>query len=335
MEATINPYPIKVFVFGNDVSLGGKIASHLLLDPAKFNIVNFSDGERVPHQTETVRGYDVFLILTSQNGSEIDRWLIDYLRFVRAIKNGRPYRITVVLPKFPHQRADVQNYKLRQPKLSNFYADLLKSAGADYIITCKLHNPASCTDDPPMDNVDTTFLIVDKIIEKFPDLSKIIVAATDLSGGKFFSRKVSDKLKVPLIITDKERDPVTNKSQAIKVYAYGDISTDRTSVVFIDDIISTFGSMKDAENALSNKYPFVTDFYSAATHADFCSETIEKIESSKFKEIWIMDTVPVNEVFIQKIKIIKKEIVIISVAKLLAKVIDNVHNGVPISELWE
>ncbi len=329
-----NPYPIKVFVFGNDTTLGSKIANYLQTESGKFSIVSFSDCERMPHQTETVRGLDVFLILTSQNGPVIDKWLIDYLRFVRAIKSGHPHRITVVLPKFPHQRADVQNYKLRQPKLSNFYADLLKTAGADYIITCKLHNPASCTDDPPMDNVDTTFLIVDKIIEKFPDFSKLIVAATDLSGGKYFSRKVSNKLKVPLIITEKDRDPVTNESETIKVYSYGEISEERTNIVFIDDIISTFRSMFGAEKAVGEKYPFVTDYYAAATHPDFSEETAQNIINSRFKEVWITDTVPITEQILKMLHKSGKEIFLISVAKLLAKVIDNVHNGVQISDLW-
>jgi phosphoribosylpyrophosphate synthetase len=186
-----------------------------------------------------------------------------------------------------------------------------------------------------MDNVDTTFLIVDKIIEKFPDLSKIIIAATDLSGGKFFSRKVSDKLKVPLIITDKERDPVTGKTKSIKVYSYGEISEERTKIVFIDDIISTFGSMNGAADAVRVKYHFITDFYAAATHADFSIQTCENIIKSKFKEIWITDTVPVSDVFIKDIRDSGKDVVIISVAKLIAKVIDNVHNSIPISDLWK
>jgi len=334
MNTAINPYPIKIFIVGNNDELGNKITAHLNTSPAGHAVVFFSDGERILHQTETVRGVDVVSIFTSQNGPQIDRWLMDYLRFVRAIKYGIPHRITVVIPKFPHQRADVQNYELRQPKLSDFYANLLKESGADYIITCKLHNPASCTSDPPMDNVDTTFLIVDKIIEKFPDLSKIIIAATDLSGGKYFSRKVADKLMVPLIITDKERDKVTGKTKSIKVYSYGEISEERTKIVFIDDIISTFGSMNGAADAVSDKYPFITDYYAAATHADFSEETCENIVSSKFKEIWITDTVPVSDLFVKKITESNKSVVVISVAKLLAKVIDNVHNSIPISDLW-
>ncbi|MFA6325025.1 MAG: ribose-phosphate diphosphokinase [Candidatus Paceibacterota bacterium] len=335
MENLINPYPIKMFVFGNDTNLGNKIASYLQTTPAEYEIVVFPDMERIPHQTETVRGLDVFIILTSQNGEEIDKWLIDYLRFIYAIKSGSPHRITVVLPKSVHQRADVKNYKLRQPRLTSFYPDLMKTAGADYIITCKLHNPASCTMNPPMDNTDTTFLIVDKIIENFPDLSKIIIAATDLSGGKYFSRKVSNKLQVPLIITDKERNPITNESSAIKVYSYGEISEERTKVVFIDDIISTFGSMSDAADALKEKFSFITDFYAAATHADFTKKTCENIIKSKFKEVWITDTVPVKQAYLEEIKENGKEVVVISVAKLLAKVIDNVHNGRQISLLWE
>ncbi|MFA6273902.1 MAG: ribose-phosphate diphosphokinase [Candidatus Paceibacterota bacterium] len=327
-----NPYPKSLFVFGNDKSLGEEVAKFLEIKPSGYEIKNFPDGERVPYQTETVRGRDVFIIFTSQNGSEIDRWLIDYLRFIQAIKRGHPYRITVILPKLVHQRGDY-SYG-REPKMSDFYPNLLKTLGVDYMIVCKLHNSASQTSQPPMDNLDTTFLIIEKIRESFPDLSKVVIGAGDLGGSKY-GRKIANTLGTPLIIVDKDRNKISGETKAMKVYSYGDISEKIDTVIFVDDVISTGGTLCKGANAVSEQYPQINNFYAAATHADFGKETLGNFVQSKFKEIWVTNTVPVSEEFKNEFKKQGKEIITISVAKLLAKVIDNVHDGNPISSLWE
>lgn len=327
-----NPYPKLLFVFGNDKSLGEEVAEFLEITPSSYEIKNFPDGERVPYQTETVRGCDVFIIFTSQNGSEIDRWLIDNLRFVHAVKRGHPHRITVILPKLVHQRGDY-SYR-REPKMSDFYPSLLKSVGVDYMVVCKLHNSASQTSQPPMDNLDTTFLIIEKIREKFPDLSKVVIVAGDLGGSKY-GRKIANKLGTPLIIVDKDRSKISGETQAMKVYSYGDISEKIDTAIFVDDVISTGGTLRQGADALNEQYPNIINFYAAATHADFGKETLDNFVKSKFKEVWVTNTVPVSEEFKNEFKNQGKELVTISVAKLLAKVIDNVHDGNPISSLWE
>ena len=327
-----NPYPKLLFVFGNDKSLGEEVAKFLEINPSGYDIRYFPDGERVPHQTETVRGCDVFIIFTSQNGPEIDRWLIDYLRFVQAVKRGHPHRITAILPKLVHQRGDY-SYG-REPKMSDFYPNLLKSVGVDYMIVCKLHNSASQTSTPPMDNIDTTFLIIEHIRENFKDLSKVVIAAGDLGGSKY-GRRIANKLGTPLIIVDKERNKTSGKTEAMKVYSYGDISSNIDTAIFVDDVISTGGTLRQGAEALSSQYPDIINFYAASTHADFGKETLENFVKSKFKEVWVTNTVPVQESFKEGLKENGKNLVIISVAKLLAKVIDNVHDGNPISSLWE
>jgi len=327
-----NPYPKLLFVFGNDKSLGEEVAKFLEITPSSYEIKNFPDGERVPYQTETVRGRDVFIIFTSQNGQEIDRWLMDYLRFVQAVKRGHPHRITVILPKLVHQRGDY-SYG-REPKMSDFYPSLLKTVGIDCIIVCKLHNPASQTSQPAMDNLDTTFLITDYICERFTDLSKVVIAAGDLGGSKY-GRKIANKLGTPLIIVDKDRSKISGETQAMKVYSYGDISPQIDTAIFVDDVISTGGTLRQGADALGEQYSAITNFYAAATHADFGKETLNNFVKSKFKEVWVTNTVPVSDEFKNEFKKQGKELVIISVAKLLAKVIDNVHDGNPISSLWE
>ena len=331
-EHSSNPYPKLLFVFGNDKTLGEEVAKFLEITPSGYEIKLFPDGERVPYQTETVRGRDVFIIFTSQNGLEIDKWLMDNLRFVQAVKRGHPHRITAILPKLVHQRGDY-SYK-REPKMSDFYPNLLKTVGIDYMIVCKLHNSASQTSVPPMDNLDTTFLIIDKIREKFNDLSKVVIAASDLGGSKY-GRKIANCLGTPLIIVDKDRNKISGETQAMKVYSYGEISPQIDTAIFVDDIISTGKTLCQGAEALSKQHSSISNYFAAATHADFGKETLDNFIQSKFKEVWVTNTVPVSDSFKEGFKKQGKELIIISVAKLLAKVIDNVHDGNPISSLWE
>ncbi len=328
------PYPKKVFVFGRDTSLGKEIARLLEVTPADHNTVCFPDGERLPHQTNTVRDNDVYIIFTSLNGNETDKWFVDYLRFVRSIKHGQPHKITVVMPKLIQQRQDVENRHLRLPKMSDFFPDLLKTSGADRLVVCKLHNPASCTTNPSMENLDTTKLIINEIKSKFHNLSNVVIASADMGGSKY-GRKIAEELRVPLIITDKDRDPRTGKTRAMKVYIQGEVSENIDTVIFVDDLISTFGTLRIAGEALSKEYRHIKKYFAVATHADFGEETLQNIVDSKFSSVWVTDTVPVAKDFILKLKKIKKSLVIISVAKLIAQTIDNLHNGDSVSDLWK
>ena len=327
------PYPKKVFVFGRDTSLGEKIAKLLEVTPTSHNTVFFPDGERLPHQTKTVRDNDVYIIFTSLNGTETDRWFVDYLRLVRSIKHGQPHKITVVMPKLVQQRQDVENRHLRQPKMSDFFPDLLKTAGADRLVVCKLHNPASCSNSPSMENLDTTKLIINEIKSNFPILSNVVIASGDMGGSKY-ARKIAEELRVPLIITDKDRDPCTGKTRAMKVYSQGEVSENIDTAIFVDDLISTFGTLRKAADTLSNEYGHIKKYCAIATHADFGSETLQNIVDSKFSSVLVTDTVPVANDFIKKIEKAGKNLVFISVAKLIAQTIDNLHNGDSVSELW-
>ena len=333
MENLKHPYPKQLFVFGEDTSLGEEVAKYLEVTPAKFHIKIFPNGEKIPHQEETVRGRDVYIIFTSFNFENINDSFPDYLSFVRSIKNGQPHRITVIMPKQIWQRQDVENRESREPKLSDFYPELLQTAGMDIMVVLRLHNPASCSTHPPMENLDTTKLIVDHIFSSFLDLSHIAIGAADMGGSKY-SRKIAEALQVPLIIVDKDRNTKTGKTRAINVYTEGEIAEKIDTVLFVDDLINTFGSISDAGDTLFKRYPHIKNYFAIATHADFGSETLEKVIKSRFQKLWFTNTVPISDDFLNAIKKAKKKIEIISVAVLIAQVIDNLHNGHSISALW-
>ncbi len=329
------PYPKQLFILGNDLRLGKAVAEELdNIEPGGVHIQDFSDGESIPHQTETVRGRDVFIIFTSQNGPETGHWLTQYLRFIWCISVGRPHKITVIIPKLPHQRQDVMDRKNRKPKLTGLFPRLFQSIGVDQIVVCKLHNPASQSDDPPMEEIDTTMLIIDHIRSKYPDMSRLAIGAGDLGGSKY-GRVVANEFNVPLIITDKVRDQkASDQTKVMQVYAQGIISEQIDSIEFVDDLISTFSTLKNAAEAVSEKYPHIKNFGATATHPDFGEETSKNIIESKFQSVCVTDTVPVSDDFIKTIESAGKKIIIMSVAKWIARTIDNLHNGESVSALW-
>ncbi len=326
------PYPVQIFVFGDNTNLGKEITSLLEIKPSNYVVQSFSNGERIPHQRETVRGRDVYIIATNINGEQMDRWALDCLRFVWSIKNGQPHKITVITPKLIHQRQDEEDRELRQPKMSDLYPKLLKAAGMDSMVVCKLHNPASCTTDPPMENLHTTWIILEEIRKNF-DLSKIVIASADMGGSKY-ARKIAEKLSVPLIIVDKKRDTRTGETNVMNVFSEGEISENIDSVVFVDDIISTFTSLRNASDSLAQKVHQIKKFFAVVTHPDFSTDTINNIVNSRFSEIFVTNTVPIREEILMKAEKVGKKIKIISVAKLIAQTIDNLHNGHSVSDLW-
>lgn len=326
------PYPIQIFTIGSDITLGKEVADLLKIEPANHQTECFEDGERIPHQAETVRGRDVYIIATSLSGDDMDKWAIDYMRFVWAVKNGQPHRITVILPKLAHQRQDEENRDLRQPKMTDFFPKLLQTVGMDFMVVCKLHNPGSCTINPPMENLHTSWMLIKEIKAKF-DLSKIVIGSADMGGSKY-ARKIAERLSVPLIIVDKQRDKKTGKSKVMNIFTEGEISESRNTAVFVDDIISTFGSLLDAGDELSKRYAQFLDFQAFVTHADFSKKTEANIINSKFSEITVTDTIPVNKKLIENIENNGKKLKILSVAKLIAQTIDNLHNGSSVSALW-
>lgn len=326
-------HPKEIFVFGSNKRLGNQIAKLLKAKPAPYEIKCFEDNERIPHQIQTVREKDVYIIFTSQKGKSMDKWRNDYLAFVKNIKWGEPYRITVVLPLWYQQRADVENFKLREAKMSTFFAEQLKTVGVNRIITCKLHNPASSTTDPPMTNIGTSLLIVNHIKTVFSDLSKILIASGDMGGAKY-ARKIALLLGVPVLITDKNRDSKTGDTQTMNIYSDEKISEEIDTVLFVDDVMSTGGTLTKSAKAISMKFPHIDKYIAIITHADFVNKTAHNITNSLINSIWATDTVPIYPSFIKKMREAGKEVKIISVSRLIARVIDNLHNNVPISELW-
>ena len=96
----------------------------------------FANGEIFVRFDESVRGCDAFVLQSAP--APVNDWLMESLIMIDALKRGSAKRITAVLPFYPYARQD-KKHRGREPISARLVADLLKTAGADRIVTVDLH----------------------------------------------------------------------------------------------------------------------------------------------------------------------------------------------------
>lgn len=327
----LNPYPLKLYgsPSGINQTLALKVAKLLKnkLAPASSKV--FKDGTFLVHHLESVRDRDVYIILQPRFGNkEILSYDLDECEsLVYALRQGEPTRVTVVMPCLPYARQD-KSSNHREPVLSQKVPMRLQMAGAYRLVVLHLHNPSSYNAHPltiPIVDVDTNELLLKHIRSKKFDLKKIKIVAPDV-GAAPSCRKLAQQLGIPgnIVIINKFRDPKkTNNSEVMEVIG----SPRGFNCIMPDDIADTCGTAIKSLKTL--KENGALDVYFAATHATLSGNAIEDLNHALFSGIWFTDSCLLEE---DKKKIKKLEV--ISTAKLIAQVIDNLHNGNSVTELW-
>ncbi|OGJ01501.1 hypothetical protein A3G53_00085 [Candidatus Nomurabacteria bacterium RIFCSPLOWO2_12_FULL_44_11] len=330
-HVNLNPYPLKLYgsPSGNNQDLALKVAKLLKnkLAPSVFKV--FKDGSFLVHHTESVRDRDVYIIIQPRFGSKenLSFDLDECESLILALRQGEPSRVTVVMPCLPYARQD-KSSNHREPVLSQKVPMRLQMAGAHRLVVLKLHNPSSYNAHPltiPMVDVNTDTLLLNHIRSKKFDLSKFKVVAPDL-GAAPSVRKLSQQLGIPenIVMINKFRDPKnTNQSEVMEVI--GDIKG--YNAIMPDDIADTCGTAIKALQTL--KENGAKDVYFAATHAVLSDDAVENLNKADFTGIWFTDSCLSNE---NRKKI--KKLDVISTSKLIAQVVDNLHNGKSVTQLW-
>jgi ribose-phosphate pyrophosphokinase len=199
-------------------------------------------------------------------------------------------------------------------------ADLLETAGSSRALTLDLHAPQiQGYFNIPVDHLFAAPVLVEYFQRK--KLGTITVVSPD-AGGVERARYFAKKIDAPLAIVDKRRIDV-NVSEVM--HLIGDVAG-RPALV-IDDIIDTAGTLvKTAEALLENG---ATKVFAACTHAVLSGPAVERITNSQIEEVVVTDSVPLNQEA-QRIPQIK----VLSVAELLARGIQSIHEETSISELF-
>ena len=307
----------KVFCGTANPPLADSICAYLGVPRGKAEHGHFSDGESRYQILENVRGADVFVVQPCAN--PVDFNLMQLLLMIDAFKRASAWRITPVIPYYPYSRQDRKD-RPRVAISAKLVADLLETAGASRVLSLDLHAPQiQGYFNIPVDHLYAAPVMVEYFQKK--KLGSLTVVSPD-AGGVERARLFAKRIGAPLAIVDKRRIDV-NVSEVMNLI--GDVKG-RPALV-VDDIIDTAGTLvKTAEALLDNG---ATTVFAASTHPVLSGPAVERLMKSAIEEVVVTDSVLLGEEA-RKLSKIK----VLSVAPLLARGIQSIHEETSISELF-
>lgn len=308
---------IKLFSGNSNRPLAEAIARELKLELGNLEVGHFSDGETSVHIGETVRGRDVFIIQSTSY--PVNENLMDLLVCIDALRRASAGRITAVIPYFGYARQD-RKARPRDPITAKLVADIITSAGADRVLTIDLHAAQiQGFFDIPVDHLEGGPILY-KHFKSMAD-DDFVVVSPDV-GSVSRARNVATKLNCPMAIIDKRR-PKANQVEIMNII--GDVKG--KTCLLVDDMIDTAGTICQGAEALAKNG--AKKIYACCTHAVLSGPAIDRLTASPIDKVVTLDTINQPE----EHKIPKLEV--LSVAKLLAKAIENIYLDKKMSEIYD
>ncbi|HXZ29219.1 MAG TPA: ribose-phosphate pyrophosphokinase, partial [Terriglobales bacterium] len=228
-------------------------------------------------------------------------------------------RITPVIPYFGYARQDRKD-KPRVPVSSKLVADLLTTAGADRALVVDLHAPQiQGFFNIPVDHLFASPVLVSYFRElNLPNLTVVSPDAGGVERARFFAKKMDSALA----IVDKRR---VEMNVAEVMHVIGDVKG-RTCLI-IDDLIDTAGTLVKTADALLEAG--ATQVYACASHPVLSGPALERIAGSRIEQVVVTNTIPLTEAG-QK----EPKIKVLSIAGLIARAIQSIHEETSVSTLF-
>ncbi|MEU1208172.1 ribose-phosphate diphosphokinase [Nocardia sp. NPDC005825] len=281
---------------------------------------DFANGETFVRFEESVRGSDAFVLQSFP--APLNQWVMEHLIMIDALKRGSAKRITSVLPFYPYARQD-KKHRGREPISARLVADLLKTAGADRIITIDLHtDQIQGFFDGPVDHMHAQVQLAEHIRNNY-DLSNITVVSPDAGRVKVAEKWANSLADAPMAFIHKTRDPLV-PNQTVSNRVVGEV--EGRTCILIDDMIDTGGTIAGAVKVL--KKAGAGDVVIAATHGILSDPAAERLANCGAKEVVVTNTLPIDEA--------KKfpTLTVLSIAPLLAQTIREVFENGSVTGLF-
>jgi len=309
---------LKIFSGSANPKLASAICSHLNIDLSRLKVSRFSNDNLFVQIQENVREKDVFVVqpFVAPVGDSI----LELFIILDALKSASARRITAVIPYYSYARSD----KKDAPRISiagRLMADLIRTAGANRVLTMDLHSDAvHGFFSIPVDHLTAIPYFVNHFRERL-DLDKAVVVATDAGGAKRAGR-FAQRIHLPLAIIDKRRVADTEVEQGLVV---GDVKG-RDAIIFEDEI-STGGTLVASVATLAAAG--ARRIFAGATHGVLCGPAVDRLVDSAIESVALTDTVNLPED-----KRVDK-FVTLSVAPLFAEAIRRIHTGESVGALFD
>ena len=328
---------VKLLAGRSNEELAQQISDKLAIPLVKRTLDNFANTETQLEIQETIRGYHMFIIATGGFSSKlsINDYKDEINLMINACKLSNAKSITLVCPCFPNARQD----KKDAPRVSISSAmniTIWESLGVNRFVTMDLHSgQIQGMARNPMDNLYAIKLYVNKFNEiLFKGLntdeinSKYILASPD-NGGIKRVEAYAKRLSMDFVLMHKQRD-YSQKNTVLKSMLIGDPKNlFGKTVILIDDIADTMGTMVAAANEL--KIHGAKDAIIVVTHGIFAGPAFERINNcDMISKIFVTNSLPQEENLKKTNKLI-----IVDISELLSQVIVCLRTGKSVSALFE
>jgi ribose-phosphate pyrophosphokinase len=307
----------KIFSGTANEPLAEEVCHFLGMQRGQAQLTRFADGEAYVQIQENVRGADVFVMQPTCR--PVDEHLMELLLMIDALKRASARRITAVVPYFGYSRQDRKD-KPRAPISAKLVADLLTTAGAHRALIVDPHTPQiQGFFNIPVDHLFASPVLVDHFKKlNLPNLTVVSPDAGGVERARFFAKKVD----AALAIVDKRRVEM-NVAEVMNVI--GDVNG--RSCLVIDDLIDTAGTLVKTAAALVENG--ATAVYACASHAVLSGAAVQNIQGSMIKEVVVTNTIPLTEEAAKDPKII-----VLSIAGLIGRAIQSIHEETSVSKLF-
>jgi ribose-phosphate pyrophosphokinase len=300
--------------------LAAEIGAEMGINPTGTDAYEFANGEIFVRYKDSVRGSDAFVVQSMT--APLNKWLVESLIMVDALKRGSAKRITVVLPFYPYARQD-KKHRGREPISARLVADLYKTAGANRILTVDLHTAQiQGFFDGPVDHLFAMDLLASYVDKHYAGRPMAVVAPD--SGRVRVAERWTDRLGgCPLAFIHKTRDPL-KPNQVVANRVVGDV--EGRVCLIVDDMIDTGGTICKAADILFDSG--AADVIVAATHGVLSDPATERLKNSRISEVVLTNTLPLPaEKQLDKITVL-------SIAPLVARAIREVFDDGSVTTLF-
>jgi len=312
---------LKIFSGTANLPLAQEICGHLQVGLGKTEHVSrFTDGEVRIQLGEGVRGDDIFIIQPTQAPAEN---IIELFLLIDALKRASAERITAVIPYFGYACQDRRD-RPHVPISVALMTDLIHRAGAQRLLLLDIHNEASMNHrELLIDQLYAAPVLIPACQAIGINEAEWTVVSSDPGRAKStrgFAKRLSPNL--PVAVIDKRRQ----EDRDIKVMnVIGEVK--ERNLLLFDDMIRTAATLIEDSEALFARG--AKRIVSCATHLVCASHAVENIVKSKVDFVIGTNSLPFKPPASHQ-----DRFRIVSVASLLARAIQNIHNNESVSALF-
>ena len=309
---------LQLFSGRSHIPLAEEIAASLDVKLGEANLSQFANGELHCRFGESIRGSDVFILQT--HSRPVNEAVMEQLIMIDAAKRASAKRITAVCPFYGYARQD-RKASGREPITAKLVADMLRTAGANRIVSVDLHSgQIQGFFDGPVDHLTAMPVLVDYLHREVDgDLTIVSPDAGRINVAERFSQHLDADLA---FVYKRRRKDVHNVVEAREVI--GDV--DGRHCVIVDDMIDTASTLCAAAEILTERG--ATCVWAMATHGVLSDPATDRLKNSPIERVVITNTLPLPpEKQIDKIEVL-------SVAKIIADAVDAVFEDTSVSEIF-